>query len=160
MSYKYPENRREQSRRWRKNHPEYKIKQRLYSRKWMEKNREKWKTYQKQYEKNCPDKVKAKYKRWREKNKGKVRILSKEWRKRNKIHIKQYRFEKEYPYRKIIFNDSICSICFSEGRLFVHHKDRNHFNNDIINLQIVCPKCHSKIHVEDRIRGFHGRIIA
>jgi 5-methylcytosine-specific restriction endonuclease McrA len=27
--------------------------------------------------------------------------------------------------------------------LELHHKDRNHFNNDLNNLQILCPNCHS-----------------
>ena len=27
--------------------------------------------------------------------------------------------------------------------LELHHKDRNHFNNDLNNLMILCPNCHS-----------------
>ena len=27
--------------------------------------------------------------------------------------------------------------------LELHHKDGNHYNNDISNLQILCPNCHS-----------------
>jgi len=31
----------------------------------------------------------------------------------------------------------------------VHHKDRNHFNNDPNNLMFLCPSCYSKEHAED-----------
>ena len=27
--------------------------------------------------------------------------------------------------------------------LEVHHKDGNHYNNDLDNLQLLCPNCHS-----------------
>lgn len=30
--------------------------------------------------------------------------------------------------------------------LHLHHKDRNHFNNDLENLQILCPNCHALAH--------------
>lgn len=28
--------------------------------------------------------------------------------------------------------------------LVLHHKDGNHSNNDINNLQVLCPNCHSQ----------------
>ncbi len=40
----------------------------------------------------------------------------------------------------------ICGITYWQGvhlPLELHHKDRNHFNNDLNNLQILCPNCHS-----------------
>lgn len=42
-----------------------------------------------------------------------------------------------------------CEICgISEWQgvklpLELHHKNRNHFDNDLSNLQILCPNCHS-----------------
>ena len=30
--------------------------------------------------------------------------------------------------------------------LELHHKDCNHFNNDLSNLQVICPNCHAKQH--------------
>lgn len=45
--------------------------------------------------------------------------------------------------------DDKCELCgLSEWRgcklpLELHHKDGNHFNNVLDNLQILCPNCHS-----------------
>lgn len=30
--------------------------------------------------------------------------------------------------------------------LNVHHKDRNHDNNDLANLELLCPNCHAEEH--------------
>ena len=32
--------------------------------------------------------------------------------------------------------------------LGIHHKDRNRHNNDISNLEILCPNCHSLEHLK------------
>lgn len=40
----------------------------------------------------------------------------------------------------------ICGVSEWQGKLLpleLHHKDRNHFNNELSNLQILCPNCHS-----------------
>ena len=40
----------------------------------------------------------------------------------------------------------ICGVLIWQGvelPLELHHKDGNHFNNDLENLQILCPNCHS-----------------
>lgn len=40
----------------------------------------------------------------------------------------------------------ICGVQFWQNvklPLELHHKDGNHFNNDLDNLQILCPNCHS-----------------
>ena len=40
----------------------------------------------------------------------------------------------------------LCGVSIWQGvklPLELHHKDRNHFNNDFNNLQILCPNCHS-----------------
>lgn len=40
----------------------------------------------------------------------------------------------------------ICGASMWQGvklPLELHHKDRNHFNNDFDNLQILCPNCHA-----------------
>ena len=55
--------------------------------------------------------------------------------------------------REKLFKDGIkerkCEICGAfiwQGKqlpLELHHKDGNHFNNSLDNLQILCPNCHS-----------------
>lgn len=46
---------------------------------------------------------------------------------------------------------SVCPFCGSEavGHFEVHHIDENPANNDINNLLMVCPTCHSKITKKD-----------
>lgn len=49
-----------------------------------------------------------------------------------------------------------CEVCgYSEHPeiLGVHHKDGNHNNNTITNLQVVCPICHSLAHRKHVVHG-------
>ena len=51
-------------------------------------------------------------------------------------------------YRKILRIagiKEICVICGSVENLHVHHKDKNHHNNNINNLCWLCVKCHNNI---------------
>lgn len=38
------------------------------------------------------------------------------------------------------------------GQLDVHHKDCNHKNNNLDNLQILCANCHRLVHYEIRVK--------
>jgi len=38
--------------------------------------------------------------------------------------------------------------------LGVHHKDRNRNNNDMSNLEVLCPNCHSMEHMKHTPHGF------
>ena len=40
----------------------------------------------------------------------------------------------------------VCEICGSVERLEVHHNDLNWLNNTPSNLQLLCNKCHTKVH--------------
>lgn len=44
------------------------------------------------------------------------------------------------------FNCECCETSGKETRLFVHHLDGNHENDNIENLSVVCSNCHNKIH--------------
>ena len=40
----------------------------------------------------------------------------------------------------------ICGVSEWQGKILpleLHHKDRDHYNNELSNLQILCPNCHS-----------------
>jgi hypothetical protein len=55
------------------------------------------------------------------------------------------------PYRKKAFDTypHRCDVCGYDkymSVLQVHHRDRDRSNNDVANLQIVCPTCHVEIH--------------
>lgn len=50
-------------------------------------------------------------------------------------------------YRKSV-NLSKCTICHSENKIQVHHKDHNRHNNNLENLMVLCASCHAKQHSE------------
>jgi phage FluMu protein Com len=55
-------------------------------------------------------------------------------------------------YRKVKRNK--CEICGSTKHLCVHHIDHNRNNNNLLNLQTVCKRCHQEFHV---VRDEQGR---
>jgi hypothetical protein len=55
-----------------------------------------------------------------------------------------------------------CEICgeqISGRKLHIHHKDKNHNNNSLDNLQVVCVRCHNLI-IHKRDRDELGRFIS
>ena len=64
-------------------------------------------------------------------------------------------YKDSHVYHKI-FEDyywsiKYCMICWSTDKLQIHHKDKNHKNNDISNLIMLCYKCHCLAHEWDRV---------
>jgi len=50
-----------------------------------------------------------------------------------------------------------CERCgFDEPKqiLGIHHKDRNRHNNELSNLEVLCPNCHSMEHMKHVSHGF------
>ena len=47
-----------------------------------------------------------------------------------------------------------CGYCVAPHILGVHHKDRNRRNNDLSNLEVLCPNCHSLEHGKHIAHGF------
>jgi len=39
-----------------------------------------------------------------------------------------------------------CSECGGNTELHIHHKDKDRFNNELNNLQVLCRQCHAKKH--------------
>lgn len=59
-------------------------------------------------------------------------------------------------YRKRALNEQSgepkcnrCSQKLPKSVLQVHHKDRNRENNNINNLEVLCPNCHMMEHYEE-----------
>lgn len=50
-----------------------------------------------------------------------------------------------------------CGWCVNENILEVHHKDRDRSNNDIDNLEVLCPNCHNLEHWESGDGRYHKR---
>ena len=47
-----------------------------------------------------------------------------------------------------------CGFDSSPNILGVHHKDRNRNNNELENLEVLCPNCHSMEHMKHIPHGF------
>jgi hypothetical protein len=69
-------------------------------------------------------------------------------------------------YRKLAFsvycNAKICVKCYALKNIEVHHKDENIDNHLEENLQILCKKCHTRLHkkwmiVSDKTRKKIGK---
>ena len=61
-------------------------------------------------------------------------------------------------YQKYI--KSSCEICGVTKDLEVHHKDKNHSNNNPNNLMTVCSSCHQKVHNQSLTSLYGDKIIA
>ena len=84
------------------------------------------------------------------KNTNKKKMVKKKIVKTKKEYLKDsyiyHRiFEKHYGCIKY------CMRCWSLDRLQIHHKDKNHKNNDVSNLIKLCYKCHCLAHKWDRV---------
>lgn len=40
----------------------------------------------------------------------------------------------------------VCENCGSGENIEVHHRDRNHCNNELDNLVVLCEPCHNEVH--------------
>lgn len=61
-------------------------------------------------------------------------------------------------YQKYI--KSSCEICGTTKDLEVHHKDKNHSNNNPNNLMTVCSSCHQQVHNQSLTSLYGDKIIA
>ena len=72
----------------------------------------------------------------------------------NKYYIHSHALRKRLIKEKLFFE--VCSLCCLKTwlnkpiPLELHHKDGDHRNNNITNLQLLCPNCHS---LTDNYRG-------
>lgn len=52
---------------------------------------------------------------------------------------------------ELILKRNKCELCGKQGKLDVHHIDKNPYNNVDKNLMILCRSCHMKIHNPKKI---------
>lgn len=60
----------------------------------------------------------------------------------------------DIDYRSIYFEqreNRVCEKCWTDKELQVHHINKNHWDNRIENLMLVCCECHSGLHKWDKI---------
>lgn len=48
-------------------------------------------------------------------------------------------------YRLMIQKDK-CATCAATERLVIHHKNFDHYDNHLENLQVLCESCHNRLH--------------
>jgi len=48
-------------------------------------------------------------------------------------------------YRNLI-NKKRCANCDTNDNLGIHHKDFDHYNDDLSNLEVLCNSCHMSLH--------------
>jgi len=49
------------------------------------------------------------------------------------------------PYRKLVKKEK-CDRCGSVKNLGIHHRDDDHYNDDLKNLVVLCLRCHMSVH--------------
>lgn len=66
-------------------------------------------------------------------------------RQRRKDNVSNYKFLK---IRLLETRGNCCEICgYSKTEILqVHHKDKNRQNNELSNLELICPNCHFEKH--------------
>jgi hypothetical protein len=62
-----------------------------------------------------------------------------------KDKVKYYQFLKA---RLLQARGNVCQVCgYNKYKILqIHHKDRNKFNNNLENLELICPNCHYEKH--------------
>jgi len=67
----------------------------------------------------------------------------------------------KYSYRNYVDFEKGCVDCGETRKymLVVHHKDGNHNNNDLINLEVVCQNCHCKRHLNIETLQWNSKLL-
>lgn len=52
------------------------------------------------------------------------------------------------PYRAMVKREA-CTRCGSTTQLVIHHKDGDHYNNVLENLEVLCRACHCRLHKQE-----------
>ena len=76
------------------------------------------------------------------------------WKGRTKEDILRVGWSSWKKIRQVILKrDTICLGCGKkDGKLNVHHIDKNWKNNNLDNLILLCNKCHGKVHSKNPVR--------
>lgn len=79
--------------------------------------------------------------------------LSEDYEETIKKLMKNMTHDKRIAYQRIARETygkscTICGATKDEIQIDTHHKDGNHENNKIENLQVICASCHKKLHWE------------
>ena len=95
------------------------------------------------------EQYKANVKEWQASHPEQTKKYKRTWNTNNKERRAEYAQEHDFPYHKILEEAGrkrVCEFCGATENVHTHHKDLNHDNNELNNLQWLCGSCHSKLH--------------
>jgi 5-methylcytosine-specific restriction endonuclease McrA len=166
MAYKSKEKEREHAKAYYEAHKEemkakfreydrtHKKEKSEYNKLYRQANKEELDKYSKQYYNENREKILESKKEYYIANRKEILKYKKEYQK-NKCK----RYVSKFEYWKIFADNGgelKCALCDTEEDLLIHHKDANHKNNDINNLQCLCRSCHTIVH--NKLRAEMRRI--
>ena len=73
-----------------------------------------------------------------------------------KLKQKENILESRYREIGLAYHGEFCDRCGVSDNLIIHHIDTNRKNNVIDNLQVLCKKCHNRLHKNIPIHKFTG----
>jgi len=76
---------------------------------------------------------------------GRLGISAKSRGRKGKANARYINGEQSTLYRKMIRKAS-CEKCGAKKKLVIHHRNLNHFDDALTNLQVLCSPCHSSLH--------------
>jgi hypothetical protein len=83
-------------------------------------------------------------------NREKINAVNRAYYKRNKVKLNKGQCERIKYRRSEIYKTLIrvgyCASCGTREHLCLHHRDKNHLNNELSNIMILCMSCHSILH--------------
>lgn len=71
----------------------------------------------------------------------------------NEVHPDHYGSEKQYRSKAFRHKETVCEECekdLPKTILHIHHKDGDKTNNQISNLEVLCPTCHELRHFKEQ----------
>ena len=71
---------------------------------------------------------------------------------------RESRSKHTHPHRYIYSGEWVCDFCGSTKDLVIHHINGDHKDNNVNNLKCLCASCHSRLHIEKRIRSATGQV--
>ena len=115
----------------------------------------------KEYYETNRDKIIEDVTEWRKKNPEKVNQYNKKYRKIHRAETRQNWNDLHTGgrWQEVMDRDKKqCRTCGAKIRILIHHIDKNHKNNELGNMMVLCRACHMDIHRNDINKSTNGRM--
>lgn len=128
-----------------------------YRREYYLKNKDKINEYNHKRYQDCKEKrreyARKRYQEFKEDINTRNCEYCKNHKEERKVYFKKHDQARKFPYHNVLIEagrERVCELCGATENVHTHHKDLNHDNNELSNLQWLCGSCHSKLHAELR----------